>query len=354
MKYIVIIFGFLVILASALPLIETGTWWIRIFDFPRVQMAVLCLLAIILTFFFLRREKRWFQTVFMVLLAASLFYQVSKIISFTPLVAPTAKRATDENQKFSLLLSNVLMENQDFEKLKKLIASRDPDLILLTEPNLLWTKALINLDEQYPHTIKEPLNNTYGMILLSKFPLKNGKVNYLVENNIPSIFAKIQLPNGGQFDFFGVHPEPPKPGSDTYERDTELLIIGKMIKEDPRPVLVAGDLNDVGWSKTSTLFREYSQLVDPREGRGFFNTYSVFLPLLRYPLDHVFYSNDFGLVHIEKLEPIGSDHFPMWVELTFEPDSTEAEEVENTDAEENAEVEEKVEKGNEESQESSN
>ncbi|MDN3690062.1 endonuclease/exonuclease/phosphatase family protein [Cyclobacterium jeungdonense] len=356
MKYVVLIFGFLVILASALPIIHTGTWWIRIFDFPRIQIAVLCLLALALAFYFLRTESRWLRAVFIILLLASLVHQLSKIISFTPLVEPTAKRATTGGtyQKFTLLLSNVLMENQDYDKLKNLIATRNPDLILLTEPNLLWTKALIDLDQEYRHTIKEPLNNTYGMVLLSKFPLHNGKVNYLVENNIPSIFAEIQLPNGDQFDFFGVHPEPPKPGSDTYERDTELLIIGKKIKENPRPVLVAGDLNDVGWSKTSTLFRRYSRLVDPREGRGFFNTYSVFLPLLRYPLDHVFYSNDFGLVRIEKLEPIGSDHFPMWLELTFEPDSSETEEVPKTDQKDKQEVEEKVEKGNEESQESSN
>lgn len=347
MKYVIIIFGFLIILASALPLIETGTWWIRIFDFPRVQIAVLCLLAIVLATYFLRKENRVFKIVFLLVLIATLAYQLSKIISFTPLVEPTAKRASMDamDEKFSILLSNVLMENEDYGRLKNLIDSKNPDLILLTEPNLLWTKALIDLDQRYPHTIKAPLNNTYGMILLSKFPLHEGEVNYLVENNIPSIFAKIQLPNGDQFDFFGVHPEPPRPGSDTYERDTELLIIGKEIKENPRPVLVAGDLNDVGWSKTSTLFRQYSRLVDPREGRGFFNTYSVFLPLLRYPLDHVFYSNDFGLVHIEKLEPIGSDHFPMWIELTFEPDSSEAEAVPKTDQEDKEEVEETVEEG---------
>ncbi|MEX0882488.1 MAG: endonuclease/exonuclease/phosphatase family protein, partial [Cyclobacteriaceae bacterium] len=148
-----------------------------------------------------------------------------------------------------------------------------------------------------------------------------------------------------QFVLYGVHPEPPKPGTDTYERDTELLLIGKEIKENPQPVIVAGDLNDVGWSQTSKLFREYSQLVDPREGRGFYNTYNVFLPLFRYPLDHVFYSNDFGLVSIEKLEEVGSDHYPILIELTFEPDASDPEEVDNTDAEENAEVQETIEKG---------
>jgi endonuclease/exonuclease/phosphatase (EEP) superfamily protein YafD len=80
----------------------------------------------------------------------------------------------------------------------------------------------------------------------------------LVKDDIPSIFTRITLPSGSIIDFYGVHPEPPKPGTDTYERDTELLIIGKKIRETKNPTIVAGDLNDVGWSVTSKLFRKYS------------------------------------------------------------------------------------------------
>jgi endonuclease/exonuclease/phosphatase (EEP) superfamily protein YafD len=117
------------------------------------------------------------------------------------------------------------------------------------------------------------------MMLLSKLPLTESAVNFLVKDDIPSIFTRITLPSGSIIDFYGVHPEPPRPGTDTYERDTELLIIGKKIKETKLPTIVAGDLNDVGWSVTSKLFRKYSGLVDPREGRGLYNTYNV---LCRY------------------------------------------------------------------------
>ena len=164
--------------------------------------------------------------------------------------------------------------------------------------------------------------------------------------DIPSSIPAFKLPSGAEFDFYGVHPSPQDQVSDHYEAGYRIAVDWEENKQKIQPVIVAGDLNDVGWSQTSKLFREYSQLPDPREGRGFYNTYSVFFPLFRYPLDHVFYTNDFGLVSFEKLEEIGSDHFPMWIELTFEPDASDPEEVENTDAEENAEVEEKIEKGN--------
>ncbi|SHM83929.1 Uncharacterized conserved protein YafD, endonuclease/exonuclease/phosphatase (EEP) superfamily [Cyclobacterium lianum] len=346
MKYFIYILGLVAIVITALPIIDTGTWWIRIFDFPRVQISVFGLIALLLALFFLK-DKPKNRVSFLVLLIVALVYQLIMITPFTPLSPVSAKDANskDVNDAFTLLMSNVRMANTERDRLLELIRRKDPDLVLLTEPDLIWTKSLIELDERYPYSLKKPLPNTYGMILLSKFPLINPQINYLVKNTIPSFYTQIELPSGGQFDFYGVHPEPPKPGSDTYERDTELLLIGKKIKKDPKPVIVAGDLNDVGWSQTSNLFREYSQLVDPREGRGFYNTYNAFIPLMRYPLDHVFYSNDFGLVSFQKLREIGSDHFPVWIELTFEPDSSDPEEVDNTDAEKNAEVEEKIEKG---------
>lgn len=189
------------------------------------------------------------------------------------------------------------------------------------------------------------------MILLSKLPLTESTVNFLIKDDVPSIFTKITLPSGSIIDFYGVHPEPPTLGFETYERDTELLIIGKKIRETKNPTIVAGNLNDVGWSVTSKLFRKYSELVDPREGRGLFNTYNVFVPLLRYPLDHIFYSKEFGLLKLMKLEDIGSDHFPLLIGLNYEPDDDNTEGLEKTNAREEAGVEEKIEDGKKESTE---
>jgi endonuclease/exonuclease/phosphatase (EEP) superfamily protein YafD len=156
------------------------------------------------------------------------------------------------------------------------------------------------------------------MILYSKLPLKEQEINFLVDDDIPSFYTKVTLPDGQTFDLYTLHPKPPKPGTPTYDRDTEILLIGRRIRKSDQPALVVGDLNDVGWSYTSSLFQRYSQMLDPRVGRGLYNTYSVSMPLFRYPLDHFFYSKHFGFVGLEKLQAFGSDHFPMLLKVNLQ------------------------------------
>jgi endonuclease/exonuclease/phosphatase (EEP) superfamily protein YafD len=346
MKTFTLILCAFVLLATGLPLINTATWWIRIFDFPRFQIAVLTLVALILAIIFV--DFTWtYKLPLLLILAAALVYQAQLILVYTPLSKTQAKGSNmpvPENS-FTLLVSNVLMDNEDKESFHVMVNTYNPDVLLINEPDDVWAASISRLDPDFPYSIKYPLDNTYGMILLSKLPLTESSVNFLVKDDIPSIFTKITLASGEKIDFYGVHPEPPQPGTDTYERDTELLIIGRKIKESKNPTVVAGDLNDVGWSDTSKLFRKYSSLVDPREGRGLFNTYNVKVPLFRYPLDHIFYSSEFGLLSLKKLESIGSDHFPLLVGLSYEPDTDNTEDVEEADADEEKEVEEKIEEG---------
>lgn len=347
MQILTLILCTIVLLATGLPLINTAEWWIRIFDFPRLQIAVLTLLALIMAYFYVG-FKRKYKLPLLLLLSVALVYQLQLVVKYTPLHETEAKnsnRQTPENS-FTLLVSNVRMDNEEKAGFPALVKKYNPDILLVTEPDQAWATAISTLDEDFPYSIKYPLGNTYGLMLLSKLPLSESAVNFLVKDDIPSIFTKITLPSGVKIDFYGVHPEPPQPGTDTYERDTELLIIGKKIKKSKNPTVVAGDMNDVGWSDTSTLFRKYSKLVDPREGRGLYNTYSVTVPLLRYPLDHIFYSKEFGLLSLKKLEDIGSDHFPLLIGLNYEPDTDNTEGLEEITNEEEEEVQEKIEEGN--------
>jgi endonuclease/exonuclease/phosphatase (EEP) superfamily protein YafD len=145
-------------------------------------------------------------------------------------------------------------------------------------------------------------------------------VRYLIEDGIPSIVTAVDLPHCPNVQLYCLHPRPPRPekAQDSTNRDAELVVIGHQVRGNPDPTVVAGDLNDVAWSYTTDLFLRVSGLLDPRRGRGMYNTFNARNPLLRFPLDHVFHSAHFRLVRLQRLPDVGSDHFPILVELSFE------------------------------------
>jgi endonuclease/exonuclease/phosphatase (EEP) superfamily protein YafD len=240
-----------------------------------------------------------------------------------------AARPTPENT-LRLFTANVLMENRDSGALLDLIRAQDPDVILLTEPDDWWIEQCRPLETTHRFTELHPQDNTYGMALYSRLELVSPELLFRIEPAIPSIRTGVRLRGGQIVDFHAVHPQPPgidPPGpqdrQDSGPRDAELLVIARELKARGGPAIVAGDFNDVAWSHTSRLMQRIGGLLDPRVGRGLYNTFDATLPLLRYPLDHVFHTEHFTLAELRRMPFIGSDHFPMFAILCYEPQASQ-------------------------------
>ena len=249
-------------------------------------------------------------------------------------------------QSLSLMITNVFEDNPNKEGCVKEIQKANPDVVILLETNKLWEQQTLELEAAYPYHVRVPLENTYGLLLYSKLELVNAQVKYLVEKDIPSIHTQLILPNGKAVQFYAVHPTPPVPGENirSTERDKELLLVADLAKACSMPVIVAGDLNDVAWSHTTELFLKMSGLLDPRRGRGFFNSFNAHYPFLRFPLDHAFTSKHFKLKEIRRLNNFGSDHFPIFLSLQYEEEAATQQHSLKPDADEVEEAQEKKEK----------
>ena len=307
--------------ATAVPLVKRPDWWIRSFEFPRLQIAFFGILAIILFAGAFRVGIFDFVILFTGIFAVG--WQIYFIFPYTPLASKEVISASNPEAKntFNLLLANVLMSNRCSQDLLDVIKFINPDLILLLEPDQWWQHRLTELENTYFYRLACAKSNRYGMLLYSRLELIDPKIRYLVEEDIPSMHAEVLLPSGTRVELHCLHPPPPSPTENdtSLERDAELLIAGKMVGNRNRPVIVAGDLNDVAWSRTTRRFQKISRLLDPRVGRGLFNTYHAKYWFMRWPLDHLFHSEDFTLVSIERLPYFGSDHFPINVVLHYEP-----------------------------------
>lgn len=152
------------------------------------------------------------------------------------------------------------------------------------------------------------------MHVYSALPIVEAETRYLIAPQVPSMHMRVRLRSGRELEMHFVHPAPPSPTENdtSRKRDAELATVGREVADSNWPVVVAGDLNDVAWSRTTRRFKRISGLVDPRRGRGMFNTFDARYPFLRFPLDHVFHSAGFSLVTMQRLSSIGSDHFRYW------------------------------------------
>jgi len=348
-----IITGTLFTLFSFLPFLKVPWWWVRVLDFPRLHIAVI--LTVIVAVYSLQYATGSTQDYVLIgIWVLAILNEVRYIYNFTPLARIEALRTKKQQPEhaFNLMISNVRMVNKKHQKFLDLVLQQDPDLLIMNEPNEAWHQSVRGeLDKRYPYAIKKPLENTYGMILYSKFKLHKSDIRFQVEDDIPSFYTIVELPSGKYFDLFTVHPQPPRLMKDTETREAELLLVAKDAKKTSYPSIVAGDLNDVAWSRTTKLFKQISGLLDPRVGRGFFNTYNAHIPLFRYPLDHVFYDPAFRLISLERLPKFGSDHFPISITLNYEPQHEEEQDVPVANGEDKAEANELIQEGLEKGEE---
>ncbi|MBX7173880.1 MAG: endonuclease/exonuclease/phosphatase family protein [Pyrinomonadaceae bacterium] len=327
MKWIAVSLGILGILLTVKPFIRSANWFIRLGDFPRLQILVLLFVSLIL-FLFSFNFNNPFDSIFVVSVTGCLFYQIRCIYPFTPLHRKEVQKAEEKDEdstNFSLLIFNVLMENENHEQVVELIKNINADAVLLAEPNQRWAENLAELKEFYKYQVSHILENHYGMIFFSKLEIHDTEIQFIIQDDIPSIHTKIKLNSGEEIAFHGIHPRPPVPEEKgrSIERDGELLLVGKAVRESNLPCIVAGDMNDAAWSYSTQLFKRISGLLDPRVGRGFYNTFHAKHWLFRLPLDHVFHSHHFRLIDLQVINnSCGSDHFPVLIKLSYEKDAT--------------------------------
>jgi endonuclease/exonuclease/phosphatase (EEP) superfamily protein YafD len=309
---------------TLLSFVRNGHWIFRVWDFPRLQIATVAA-AGASAYALLTRRRSAPDVALLTACGSVVAFQLYRVHAYTPLVRPTVRRArrVDGANRIRLLISNVLQDNDRYERLIEEVERHDPDVVLAVEVDEKWMRTLDRVRERFPHSVCQPLGNYYGMVLCSRLELVDPRIEFIVQDDIPSIHTGIRLPSGVVVRFHGLHPRPPEPLHDqsSAPRDAELVIVGRAIgeKKGKEPTIVAGDLNDVAWSATSELFVRLSGLLDPRAGRGFYNTYNAKVPFLRYALDHLFHSVHFELVRMERLPSIGSDHFPILIELQYDP-----------------------------------
>lgn len=262
------------------------------------------------------------------------------LTQFLPLFfgGPTAAQKSAEPD-LTLMTINVQTRNREHELVRQEILRADPDAFVLSEVNLRWLNEIAPLETIYPHTIKQPREDNFGIAFFSKHPLIEPRVEFFGWGEIPSTVATLDTGEGA-VTVIGAHPVPPSSRPSAIERNNQLAAMGDFAAKQGRPVVLIGDLNATPWNRFYKRMKRSSGLTDSSAGFGLQPTWpAAWLPkiqqklrlgdgapagfpptdnfLFRIPIDHCLHSG--SLVTTDRIvgNHVGSDHLPLIVKLRF-------------------------------------
>jgi endonuclease/exonuclease/phosphatase (EEP) superfamily protein YafD len=217
-----------------------------------------------------------------------------------------------------LLLANVEHSNRAYDRLLATVDREKPDVVLLEEVSAGWQDAMGRLRKDYPHYLESPQEDSFGIALYSRIPLIAVKKVKLGEAGLPSIEASFRV-DGQVVRLLGTHPVPPVGGQYFAWRNGQFEQIAAWAPKQIGHVIVLGDLNVTPWSDHFRRLVSESGLWDCRRGFGLNVTWPAFFPPLAVPIDQCLVSPEMTVRNFRSCGSIGSDHYPVVVDLLLPP-----------------------------------
>lgn len=238
-----------------------------------------------------------------------------QLIYYTTIVGPyifTKSPALKEGEGMKVYVANILRVNRNYEKVIAQIKAEDPDLIFLQEVDQDWVDSLfVDLNEVYPLRWKIPMDNNFGIMLMSKTPMKSFKTAYSSTLRMPFYEFELEF-KGRLLHFVGMHTYPPASTDMFYLRNGQLRELEALSR---RNSVLMGDFNISTYSPYFRRLLKGGDLQDPRRSSGFKHSWPSSFPLLRTNLDHILVGKDVQFGKLKCLGNNGSDHFPLILNL---------------------------------------
>ncbi len=212
-----------------------------------------------------------------------------------------------------IVSTNVHAANQDPTALLELVAAVEPDVVLILEHTERFARALESLRDRYPHQLSAPADDAFGIGLYSRVPPDDARTVALGMTD--AVRASVPL-DGRPLHFVGTHLVPPTSESRAAGREAQLASLASLTRGAEGPMLVCGDFNLTPFSPSFAAFVDASGLRPLRPPGLWARTWPVGIGGLGIPIDHCFASPGVAIVSVEILGDVGSDHYPLLVEIT--------------------------------------
>lgn len=255
----------------------------------------------------------------------SLVLCLTNLAQILPLYIPYGgfeSGSTDNSMEIKIVHLNVLTSNQDYQSTIKYIEEKKPDIVALNEVNQSWIDNL-KLSQEYKYSVEEIREDNFGIALYSKFELKNPRIEYFGDAGLPSAAAEFYA-GDKEVSILATHPLPPAGKTGVKFRNNQFASVVQNRKSFKSSMILLGDLNTSSWSYGFRKLVEGMDLYDSRRGYGIGFSWPTTLPVISVPIDHCLVSKEMKVIKREIGPNLGSDHRPIYVELSIPKTSATA------------------------------
>jgi len=283
----------------------TGAYYLELTTHFRLHYLLLALLCTVVFVW----AGRW-KWVAVSLLAAGL-----NLPPLLPAYLP-AEHAVDTKTSLRMVMANVSSENNDYADFITWAGEKKPELIIVLEATPEWSKVLTPLEKFYPYRVTLQRRDPFGIVVYSKLPFEKQQVLGFGNGLHPSLFLRIKK-GERELGIVITHPVPPVDSELFALRNRELDDAAATVARVKGARVLIGDLNVSQWSPYFKALKERGGLRDARDGIGILPTWPTMLPGLMIPIDHLLVSKEVGVRELAVGDDIGSDHLPLFAEMTF-------------------------------------
>lgn len=237
-----------------------------------------------------------------------------------PSALPAALSAANgaNTGKLRVMFFNLLEPNTRHDQVADYILNLNPDIAIVAEGSKEWHSGLTRLRQAYDFTIENPDQDNYHIMVFSKIkPQKIEWIDMPGAPSFPAIAVRMQWQDKN-FVIVGAHTASPMSPRLWETRGNQIESLTEFARKQTVPIIMVGDFNATPWCAPMRDFAAQTGLrrtgLTPLQ-----STWPWDIPVFGIPIDHIYASRDWMQTASGTGPYLGSDHRPVWADLTFGP-----------------------------------
>lgn len=304
---LVVIPGVALAVVSLAAFLGRWVWWLDVLANFRAQYVVGLAVFGLVTLM-----SRWRRTGY-VILAVGLI----NLVIVLPLYVGAPAEAAVEAQTIRVMSFNLLSTNESYSDVIEYIGTVDPDLVLLHEASRPWEVAMESSGLDYQIIRPRSDDLIFGTLILVRGEDVEA-ISYGFAAASPRAVSLSYVPPGWSTELgvLGIHPLAPTDEERAKLRNAQLDFAAEWGSRQDGAYLVVGDFNATPWSYPFRNLLATADLANSQVGFGLQPSFSANSNLLlRVPIDHLVHSPSLEVTNRQLGPELGSDHFPLIVDL---------------------------------------